>query len=188
MVLPPGQRPGRCSNYSQDVPDISADAYSAIATAAAAFIALGIAVFDHRRRHRDQKDAEMAQARLVHCVHAGPNIRVFNDSRDPIYDARLVRIRRNSASNSIGVASEDLDRLLPGEMFETGLMFGQWDGSGDLSRPQRDDEVSGALQFMDASGLFWERDLGDRETPPRRVLGTKRAGPRMQRITTRHGL
>lgn len=170
------------------VPDISADAYSAIATAAATLVALGIAVMDQWRRRQEQRDTEVAQARLVHAVQAGPNLRLFNDSPYPIYDARFVRIRRDNDGLPIGVPSEDVDRLLPGEEIDTRLTFGRWDGSGVTGPARSGDVVSGAVQFMDASGLFWERDLGDREASPRRILGTRRAGPRVQRIATRNGL
>lgn len=168
--------------------DLSADAYSAIATAAAAVIALGIAVVDQWRRRRDQKDAEMAQARLVHAVQNGLHLSLFNDSQLPIYDARFIRIRRSNQEPSIGVATEDFDRVVAGDDVHTTVQYSKWDGSGSVQRGRGVDEVSGAFQFMDASGLFWERDLGDRESSPRRVRGANRAGTRIQRITTRHGL
>ncbi|MEV7417694.1 hypothetical protein [Streptomyces sp. NPDC089919] len=158
------------------------DAASAIATAAATIVALGLGLDEMRARRRENADREAGQARLIVSSLGRATASVINHSSEPLLELRIIRADADLRGGGIPIRwPEEAQRIfhnvapgqsIPLELVEAG--WGEYTPEGELY--PRDDTgyfpVTATnprltIQFIDARGLRWQR-IG--LEPPAKVL------------------
>ncbi|MET8682486.1 hypothetical protein ABZW18_34290 [Streptomyces sp. NPDC004647] len=135
-----------------------------------ATVAALVAIRDGRHRDAERRDRESAQARLVTCILAYPDVKITNHSGLPLLDAQTIGLFEPEARTFHAVESERSGTInahdhwpwpIPPEI------------RSKLDVPARESLVP-SIRFMDASGVEWERQ-GD--LPPRqRTAAPKKRG------------
>lgn len=160
------------------------DAASAIATTGATFVALWLGLHEVQMRKKDESDRQSAQARLVVPVIDGDHGEVVNHSSEPLLELRIIRADADVDGKPVAVRwPEDAQRTFRNiSAGEARCLELRKQGWGPLIDPELgyevgiDEGIAPAnatnhrltVQFMDASGLRWQR-VG--LTPPTRILG-----------------
>jgi hypothetical protein len=157
-------------------------AVSAIATVGATGVALWVVVHEGKSRNADlrvrdaeRRDQEAAQARLItsEAKRLDRDAHINNHSAAPVFDVRVIRAEATSAEGGPVAPAfmPDARRTFPvlgaGKEARTGLSHTVW-GHGDVGVvPHGSTHVRLTIQFLDASGLWWERTGAEQ---PRRLV------------------
>ncbi|NED19512.1 hypothetical protein G3I31_15565 [Streptomyces sp. SID9913] len=125
-----------------------------------AVVAAWVAIHDGRHRDAERRDRESAQARLVTCVLAYPDVQITNHSGLPLLDAQVIGLFEPEARTIHVVESERSGTIKAHDRWPWPIPP---ETRSKLEVPARESLVP-SIRFMDASGVEWERQ-GD--LPPR---------------------
>ncbi|MFE2159956.1 hypothetical protein ACFW9M_19335 [Streptomyces lydicus] len=160
------------------------DAAGAMATTGATFVALWLGLHEVQMRKKDESDRQSAQARLVVPVIDADHGEVVNHSAEPLLELRIIRADADVDGKPVAVRwPEDAQRTFRNvSAGQARYLELQKQGWGPLIDPEVGYEVGIdkgiapanathrrlTVQFIDASGLRWQR-VG--LAPPTRILG-----------------
>lgn len=118
-----------------------------------AAVAALVAIRDGRNRDAERRDRESAQARLVTCVLAYPDVKITNHSGLPVLDARVIGLFEPEARTFHVVESERSGTINAHDQWPWPVPA---EIRSKLDVPARESLVP-SIRFMDASGVEWER-------------------------------
>lgn len=161
-----------------------------------AVVAALVAIRDGRHRDAERRDRESAQARLVTCVLAYPDVQITNHSGLPLLDAQVVVLFEPEARILHVVDSKRSGTI---KAHDRWLWPIPHEIRSKLEVPVRESLVP-SIRFMDASGVEWERQgngqrrprsAGDRRTgsgvQDHPVVDFRRGSARRMRVSDEHG-